>query len=700
MTPQPRPTSIRPPNPSPGHCSAISDAGPTAQPALSVDRSLIAAMVLAALRIPGARKADLYTSHLVLHRPSGLFRTPIETIREIRVSSRYAWADVTILHDTHRDSVSGLNRNDARILADTLDRARIQWWHHEIAQLSGDIDALYRRLAAFPNPDHYITADELAELARDAHALTDPYPPNWPASLADLPYFRKLRDIRTFLETPALFREKANEIFVADELAAGKELFDTVEPRPLTDEQRRAVVIDGRRNLVLAPAGSGKTSVIVAKTAWLLQRRNLRPPEILLLAFAKDARKEMHDRIRARLGPAAAGTLAVRTFHSLGLAIITDAEGEQPKLSPLSNNDRALSTLLREILADQFTDPDLSPVILDWFQNRFAPYRPVHEFNSWHDYWHYLRRHEIRSLRGDRVNSFEQAEIANFLYINGVQYEYDALYEHDTEQHRTLQYRPHFLLTDHGIYIEHFMLDAAGETPPFIDRDSYHNTIHRTRTRHRRHGTTLIEIYTHQSSGGALAETLGHALKSHDVPLTPIAREELFAALDAQGRISPLIDLLTTFLRHYKGARMTRHELADRADHAPDADRARCFAALFHPILERYASTLSDAGEIDFHDMVNAAADHISDGRSATPYRYILVDEFQDISHARRRLLEALLDQPPYPQLFAVGDDWQAIFHARFRRRFRADPLGLIEVWGWVPPGDLARRPPGGFVSW
>ena len=60
--------------------------------------------------------------------------------------------------------------------------------------------------------------------------------------------------------------------------------------------------------------------------------------------------------------------------------------------------------------------------------------------------------------------------------------------------------------------------------------------------------------------------------------------------------------------------------------------------------------------------MINKAADHVTAGRYRNPYGYILVDEFQDISPARASLLKALLDQSPDAQLFAVGDDWQAIF--------------------------------------
>jgi DNA helicase-4 len=53
---------------------------------------------------------------------------------------------------------------------------------------------------------------------------------------------------------------------------------------------------------------------------------------------------------------------------------------------------------------------------------------------------------------------------------------------------------------------------------------------------------------------------------------------------------------------------------------------------------------------------------YLSTGPYRSPFSYILVDEFQDISAGRARLLKALLDQSATARLFAVGDDWQAIY--------------------------------------
>ena len=97
---------------------------------------------------------------------------------------------------------------------------------------------------------------------------------------------------------------------------------------------------------------------------------------------------------------------------------------------------------------------------------------------------------------------------------------------------------------------------------------------------------------------------------------------------------------------------------------------------MFEPIFERYQESLSRQEEIDFHDMINRATERVEAGRYRSPFGYILVDEFQDISPGRARLLKALLDQSSDAQLFAVGDDWQSIY------RFAGSDIAIMREFG------------------
>jgi len=485
-----------------------------------------------------------------------------------------------------------------------------------------------------------------------------------------------LETIRDFATATDLIRTTANETFVARELSDSRKFFDRVEARPLTDEQRRAVVIDEDRNLVVAAAGSGKTSVIVAKAGWLIRRDYRGSSELLLLAFARDARDELDKRIRDRLGDAVACDVTVRTFHSLGMSIIGEAEGRRPDLARVAEDDRALSNLLKEIVADLLADGNLPAVFLRWFQSQFAPYRSEHECRSWGEYYNYIRQHEIRSLNGDKVKSFEECEIANFLYLNGVPYAYEGPYEHDTATSDKRQYRPDFHLSEAGVYIEHFGLDASGNTAPFVDREEYLRSMDWKRRMHKENGTVLIETFSHEHATGSLLDNLARKLADHGVTLTPIPPTEIFSILERQGRVNPFISLVATFLHHYKSGQLSFQEVVRRAGEARDRSRAEAFLSVFRPIFERYRDKLAELGQIDFHDMIGKAAEHVETGRYRSPFGYILVDEFQDISPDRARLLKALLGQSRNAQLFAVGDDWQAIY------RFGGSDISIMREFG------------------
>ena len=95
----------------------------------------------------------------------------------------------------------------------------------------------------------------------------------------------------------------------------------------------------------------------MAKTGWLIRKGYRKPSELLLLAFARDARREMEERMDNRLGAAIAHDVTVRTFHGLGMAIIGKAEGKRPALAATAENDRTLFDLLKGIVADLLADP-------------------------------------------------------------------------------------------------------------------------------------------------------------------------------------------------------------------------------------------------------------------------------------------------------------------------------------------------------
>ena len=253
---------------------------------------------------------------------------------------------------------------------------------------------------------------------------------------------------------------------------------------------------------------------------------------------------------------------------------------------------------MKTIVSDLIADDDVSETILAWFREQFAPYRSPHEFKTWGEYYDYIRRYEIRTLKGEQVKSFEECEIANFLYLNGIEYEYERLYEHQTATSDKGPYRPDFYLPGPDIWIEHFGINAQGKTAPYIPQEEYLEQMEWKKELHQAQGTTLIETFSYECAASTLLGNLEKKLLANDVSLSPLPSSDAFTVLEKQGWIDPFIKLVATFLKHFKAAQLSFEQVMQRAATMKDHTRAEAFLAVFNPIFERYQAMLKQSGEV------------------------------------------------------------------------------------------------------
>lgn len=142
-----------------------------------------------------------------------------------------------------------------------------------------------------------------------------------------------------WIAEPSMQLELRNDQWVEQEKPQWQTLFQEIESSPLNDSQQKAVLLNDDHNLVLAGAGSGKTSVLIARIAYLLKSGLANPKDILLVAFGKEAAAEMQERIKQRLGDTAYG-VQVNTFHQLGLTILKHVDGQDVTLSPVAADNK------------------------------------------------------------------------------------------------------------------------------------------------------------------------------------------------------------------------------------------------------------------------------------------------------------------------------------------------------------------------
>jgi ATP-dependent DNA helicase Rep len=156
----------------------------------------------------------------------------------------------------------------------------------------------------------------------------------------------------------------------------------------LNPQQQAALkYIDGPL-LVLAGAGSGKTSVITGKIAYLVEQCGIPSRNIYAVTFTNKAAREMKDRVGKLLSGSESKGLSVSTFHNLGLSIIRyeiKTLGFKPGFSIMDQED--CRNLLKELLV-RHTDLDeklidnIQHTISDWKNSLLEPGQAVSAANS------------------------------------------------------------------------------------------------------------------------------------------------------------------------------------------------------------------------------------------------------------------------------------------------------------------------------
>ena len=480
-----------------------------------------------------------------------------------------------------------------------------------------------------------------------------------------------------------------NKLFVKEELKKYNSFFDNIEGRKLDTQQRTAVVTDDDNNIVIAGAGSGKTTTIVGKVNYIIDRYKVDPKEILLISFTNKSASTLADRINIK-------GVEAKTFHKFGKDIIVESEDRQPSIFEEAQFKPLLTKFFTELINNQSY---LSNVI-NYFTNFLKPPKTQFEFDNQGDYIQYIKDKNFRTYkvievqgRGgltynmEVVKSIEECKIANFLLFNGLNYKYEFPYEHDTANELYRQYKPDFTVIQDGrkVYIEHFGISKNGNVPNWFKSDGirsasekYRDDMKWKRETHQNFGTTLIETYSYEMSEDILFKNLTDHLASAGLTLKLKSPAEIWNIINnaAKEEVKTFIRLFGTFINLLKSNNYTIEEIKNKNKKIePEFFKKRnsLFIEIIKPIFERYENHLKERNEIDFSDMINKASKYIASGKHKRKFSYVIIDEFQDISIGRYQLVRAIKTNNQSCKLFCVGDDWQSIY------RFSGSDIALFK---------------------
>ena len=505
-------------------------------------------------------------------------------------------------------------------------------------------------------------------------------------------FYKKQSRVRQFnglYENFAEFIKNYNQKYVAAQKQLNCEFFRDIEGKSLDNQQCQAIITDEYSNLIIAGAGSGKTLTILGKVKYLIEKKNIDPEKILLLSFTRKTVEELNERLRnLRLKTQAT------TFHKLGYDYIKHFQKNPPAVA----NENLLHQTIKQFLKNDILHHDSA---LKSFVQFMACYLNIPEENDAFDslgekldvkngidfetlkskYYantsgsRRISKNKLDTFSGERVKSVEELMIANFLFLNGVNYEYEKPYPHGDHM-----YRPDFYLTDYDIWLEHFGIDKHGRAKWLSEfqEKQYIKNMHKKRAKHHLYRTKLLEMYSWYNRDNILLDKLREMLEKSGVVFQPLSEQEIYHKIIKQDSSfgAEIISLITSFINLSKSRGFTANGLRKFMEDSETDDqfmnvRQQLFLDFALPIIEKYNAALSARGEIDFNDMINQAANLVQQKGAAKAYDYIIIDEYQDISAARFKLITEIR-QCSGARLVCVGDDWQSIY------RFTGSDISLF----------------------
>ena len=418
-------------------------------------------------------------------------------------------------------------------------------------------------------------------------------------------------------------------------------LFDNINGHSLDKEQRKAVLIDEKSVLVVAGAGSGKTLTICGKVEYLLKVKKIKPEEILLLSYSKKSADDLQTKI-SRIDD----KLTVGTFHKIGLDILKDVEH---KTFMVEDQYKAIiEAYFREEIKNR---PHMLQTILLYYSLYISSCKHGKKYKNDGELFEDLKKSDFDTLKNqllsltndinaretikkELVKSFEEMAIANWYFINGIDYMYEAPYEHDVSTLDKRQYMPDFKLKDYPIYHEHYGIDKNGKASQYEAKEAieYVQGMEWKRRLHQEKQTDCIETYSYEFEDGTIFEKLEKELKKRGVEFRPLSNEEIINALSSiyeSRSFKSFINLIRTFLCLYKSSYQddSMFETLRNSGFSTGYERRRTsmFIDIVKDLYHYYYDYLSKEGKIDFDDMILSYIDAL-DHTKGCQYKYIIVE--------------------------------------------------------------------------
>lgn len=463
--------------------------------------------------------------------------------------------------------------------------------------------------------------------------------------------------------------------------------------KSLNEKQKASILSEAKRILVLAGAGSGKTKTVISKLLYLIFEKNVKPSSILAITFTKNAANEMVDRLiisndasntyesiiqnksidtnqkdaerRKRMHDQPwISNLTIRTFHSLCFKILRDNGNAvfDNKFKLITENGieeidlKGIDVLAIEkpkdiigkmlILAceDRNYFLKLKRYILDYYVDKVALNNEIKSqtFDGQRFY---------TTLKGEKVKSKSERDIADWLFRHNIKYIYEKV-----TNFKDFNFRPDFFIPQANLYLEH----VTDKSYSMEDKEK----------QFMRSGKNCVITYESIMNNSMLfnlsMERIIKGKITEDISETiSLNYEEEFKSY--HDKVNEFLKTVLRLQSMMKAEDLNPSDLLKKSS-KNEHERIRVFYELAIPLIESYKKYCVNKSYLDFDDLIVLTVKLLKENSEIrafyqNKYKYLMVDEFQDVNGLQVKLLDLLLK--PDNQLFCVGDDWQSIYGFR-----------------------------------
>lgn len=429
--------------------------------------------------------------------------------------------------------------------------------------------------------------------------------------------------------------------------------------------QKEAILSEERSLLLTGAPSTGKTTALKAKRQYLKERGLCSDDEIISLRCGDTA------------GFAA---LAADLLHTCG------------RPAEYQTETNRLPDKIRRFLREKTAEPSYRSRLIDYYLTFHVSGRTAFEFNTYEEYENYLTLCPPVSLKGEKLQSYEQLAVANFLYALGVEYEYHAPFrEAVTLNGSRTPYKPDFTLKDYPLCINLYALDengnAADKKALSFSRgetvtNQLQNRIREIREIHTEHEIPLIECFSYEKHAGNLLPKLQNALSAYNVKFHFRSDEELLSVIEAAD--PEYLETLTESIRCGTEA-ILASELTEDTVFTLSRTKSKTAAPLYKRrerlmslILPFYREYLAEV-PCDEYRIVSRAAEALKDYKPALRCRHLFLDDLENMNACSMHLVTA------FYQLCGCTVTAAGSVQSSFAGRFGADSAFLAEFGRYFP---------------